>query len=47
MPAWQRDGPLVYAGERLLFVPGLGVDARALAADGEAQIAFEWLNDAR
>ncbi|MBK6866142.1 MAG: tRNA lysidine(34) synthetase TilS [Ideonella sp.] len=47
VPAWQRTGPLVYAGERLLFVPGLGVDARALAADGEAQIAFEWLNDAR
>jgi tRNA(Ile)-lysidine synthase len=46
MPASQRSGPLVYAGERLLFVPGLGIDARALAVDGQPQIAFEWLNDA-
>jgi tRNA(Ile)-lysidine synthase len=43
--AWQRDGPLIYAGEQLLYVPGLGIDARARAAAGEAQIAFDWLND--
>ena len=24
--AWDRDGPLVYAGGELLYVPGLGVD---------------------
>ena len=34
MPAWERDGPLVYRGEQLLYVPGLGIDARALAAKG-------------
>lgn len=45
VPAWQRSGPLVYAGERLLFVPGLGIDARARAPQGQPQIAFEWLND--
>jgi tRNA(Ile)-lysidine synthase len=44
--AWQRTGPLVYSGERLLYVPGLGIDARARAADGEAQVGFEWLADA-
>ena len=46
VPAWQRAGPLVYAGERLIFVPGLGIDARAWAAPGQPQLAFEWLNDA-
>jgi tRNA(Ile)-lysidine synthase len=30
--AWERDGPLVYAGDTLLFVPGLGIDARWLPA---------------
>ena len=30
--AWQREGPLVYAEGRLLFVPGLGIDARWLGA---------------
>jgi tRNA(Ile)-lysidine synthase len=43
--AWQRGGPLLYAGEQLLYVPGLGIDVRAIAARGEAQIAFDWLND--
>lgn len=28
VPAWQRDGPLLWCGGRLLFVPGLGIDAR-------------------
>lgn len=46
VPAWARAGPLVYAGERLLYVPGLGVDARSLAPAGHAQVAFEWLTDA-
>ena len=26
VPAWQRDVPLIYLGERLLFVPNLGVN---------------------
>jgi tRNA(Ile)-lysidine synthase len=29
--AWQRVGPLLYAGEQLVFVPGLGLDARVCA----------------
>lgn len=44
--AWQRDGPLVYAMGRLLFVPGLGIDARWLGsgnADGGAHgLALRW-----
>ncbi len=43
VPEWSRHGPLVHddAG-RLLFVPGLGLDARALAAPGERQVALRW-----
>ena len=43
VPAWQRTGPLVYSGGRLVFVPGLGVDARMLAPPGAAQARLEWL----
>jgi tRNA(Ile)-lysidine synthase len=45
VPAWQRTGPLLFAGERLLFVPGLGPDARALAAPGEEQRVLRWQPD--
>lgn len=34
VPAWQRGGPLVWVDGRLVFVPGLGADARALATPG-------------
>ena len=44
VPAWQRDAPLLFSADgRLLFVPGLGIDARALAAPGEAQCALAWV----
>jgi tRNA(Ile)-lysidine synthase len=44
VPAWQRDAPILYAADgRLLFVPGLGLDARALAAPGEPQLALAWV----
>ena len=45
MPAWQRAAPLVYAAGQLLYVPGLGIDARALAPAGTAQVALEWRAD--
>ncbi|MFZ4552218.1 MAG: tRNA lysidine(34) synthetase TilS [Aquabacterium sp.] len=45
VPSWLRQGPLVYGGGRLLWVPGLGVDARAVAPDGDPQYAFEWHPD--
>lgn len=43
VPEWSRQGPLLHdADGRLLFVPGLGIDARALAAPGERQMALSW-----
>jgi tRNA(Ile)-lysidine synthase len=45
LPAWQRDAPLLFSGEQLLFVPGLGADARALAAAGEPQCSIAWEPD--
>ncbi len=45
VPAWRRDGPLVYCGEQLLYVPGLGIDARAVGGNGGAQASLEWLAD--
>ena len=46
VPAGERCGPLVWAGERLLYVPGLGIDARALAAPGMPQRVLCWRPDA-
>ena len=43
VPEWQRQGPLVYGAGRLLFVPGLGIDARALARPGERQMSLDWI----
>lgn len=42
LPAWARGGPLLWSEGALLFVPGLGVDARALAAAGEPQLSLAW-----
>lgn len=43
VPAWERDGPLVYAGDRLVFVPGLGLDARARGGSGEERLTLRWV----
>ena len=43
VPAWRRHGPLIFADENLVFVPGLGVDARYWASPGEPQWALEWV----
>ncbi|MFY9476187.1 MAG: tRNA lysidine(34) synthetase TilS [Aquabacterium sp.] len=42
VPAWAREGPLVWANGQLVFVPGLGVDARAWAEPGQAQVQISW-----
>jgi tRNA(Ile)-lysidine synthase len=42
VPAWAREGPLVFAGDRLLYVPGLGLDARCLAPEGAPQWRLDW-----
>lgn len=47
LPAWERAVPLLFAADgRLLFVPGLGVDARCMAAPGCPQRALQWHTDA-
>ncbi|GBH28266.1 tRNA lysidine(34) synthetase TilS [Burkholderia vietnamiensis] len=45
VPAWQRDVPLLYAGERLVYVPRLGINhGDGLAADGRWR-RIEWRPD--
>ena len=46
VPAWARHGPLLWAAGQLLFVPGLGLDGRALAQAGMPQMALHWWPDA-
>jgi tRNA(Ile)-lysidine synthase len=45
LPAWQRTGPLVYRGGELLYVPGLGIDARVQAQGSVAMLGLRWLPD--
>jgi tRNA(Ile)-lysidine synthase len=40
-----RSGPLVYAGDRLVFVPGLGIDARSLRTEGADLRCLHWEPD--
>ncbi len=42
VPAWERDGPLVYSGGQLVFVPGLGLDARVVGLPGQALVQLSW-----
>ena len=42
LPSWARSGPLIYAGEQLIYVPGLGLDARCLAPSGVVQVRLRW-----
>ncbi len=42
VPAWQRTGAVVCRGDTMVFVPGLGIDARALATPGEPQVGLVW-----
>jgi tRNA(Ile)-lysidine synthase len=49
IPAWQRAAPLVFAAGRLVYVPGLGLDARAilpLPAESHGSLRqLEWIPD--
>jgi tRNA(Ile)-lysidine synthase len=40
VPPWARQGPLIWRGESLAWVPGLGVDARCREVDGVPQWAL-------
>lgn len=46
VPAWHRSGPLLWLDGALLFVPGLGLDARMWAPLGEPQLSLKWVPDA-
>ena len=43
VPAWERQGPLFFSGGQLVFVPGLGIDARVLALPGQQQVSLRWV----
>ena len=46
VPAWAREGPLLWLPDgRLLFAPGLGINATLQAAEGQAQLALRWCSD--
>jgi tRNA(Ile)-lysidine synthase len=45
VPAWARGGPLVHAQGQVLFVPGLGMDARHWAPEGRPAWALRWVPD--
>jgi len=47
VPAWQRSGPLLYSGGQLVFVPGLGLDARVLGLPGQALVTLRWVASGR
>lgn len=42
LPAWERTGPLIFSGGQLVFVPGLGLDARVIGLPGQAQVTLTW-----
>ena len=42
VPMWERSGPLVYSGGQLVFVPGLGLDARVIGLPGQPLMALRW-----
>lgn len=46
VPAWARSAPLFFASDALVYVPGLGVDARFQAPVGASQWGLRWLPDA-
>lgn len=41
--AWERSGPLVCSAGQLVFVPGLGLDARVIGLPGQALVSLQWL----
>ena len=43
--AWERSGPLIYSGGKLVFVPSLGLDARVIGLPGQALVKLRWLSD--
>jgi tRNA(Ile)-lysidine synthase len=45
VPPWQRDRlPLLFRGEDLVWVPGLGIDARFQASAGQPGVVPAWIS---
>ena len=42
VPQWERDGPLLFSGGQLVFVPGLGLDARVIGLPGQPLVTLRW-----
>jgi tRNA(Ile)-lysidine synthase len=40
---WERSGPLLFSGGQLVFVPGLGLDARVLGLPGQSLVRLRWV----
>jgi tRNA(Ile)-lysidine synthase len=45
IPDDERAGPLLYSGTQLVFVPGLGIDARVVGLPGQSLVSLAWLPD--
>jgi tRNA(Ile)-lysidine synthase len=46
VPVWSRRSPLLVSADgQVLFVPGLGTDARALAQPGQPRVSLRWVPD--
>ena len=43
VPEWERAGPLLYSGGQLVFVPGLGLDARVLGLPDQPLVMLRWV----
>jgi tRNA(Ile)-lysidine synthase len=47
VPVWHRDTPLLFSAQgELLFVPGLGMDARMSTSQGRGRLVLEWQAEA-
>ena len=45
IPAWDRSGPVVVGAGSIVYVPGLGLDARAVAVAGSPRLSIAWRAD--
>lgn len=42
VPSWDRNGPLLYSDGQLVFVPGLGLDARVISHAEQPMVDLRW-----
>lgn len=45
LPPWRRNGPLLFDGEQLIAIAGLGMDARAFAPQTQGTVGLKWIDD--